>query len=128
MLADGTNTRGPGGRVAVDVGAAALFTLNFDAVVQEKLAFRADQVEYLDRKLENGTVPFAVEYEFTTGAEMFNFIKQLQAKLPRRADLAISYEGASLTLPAVWTRPFQARPMGVVSCRVDYNFRFGLIA
>lgn len=127
VIADGENRRGPGGRMAVDGQGGAILSGSFDAAVQPRLALRGTQVEYLDRGLESGEMACSVQYEFSTGGEAWQFLKQVQSKCPRLANVAITFGSTTVTIPNVSLRPLRWRFIGEVALQIDYPLRFGLI-
>lgn len=114
--------------MAVDATAGGLFAIRFDAIVQETFLLRGTQSKRFDRGNQSGSVPCAVEYEFTTAGACFAFLMDLQASVPIVADLVFSLGGVSRTLANVALRPLEAQFIGEVACRVTYPIRFGLVA
>lgn len=131
VLADGTNKRGPGGKLAVDNMPHGLFRIRYEAQIPRVQHLEAEseefQAEPSGNYLQSGDWPLSVEYEFLTPEECFLFMGLMQWKLPVLCNLLLTYGSASITLPKVPLRPVEVQPIGEVSCRLDLTVRFGLV-
>ena len=125
IIADGSNLRGPGGKLAVDAVPGGLFKVRYDVLIDPGNFIDADEQTRFDRGNHRGDAPISVEHEFASGEECFLFVTQLQHKVPVLADVRLSFGSAAVIARKVALYPIEAQFIGEVACRITYPFTFG---
>jgi hypothetical protein len=125
-IADGTGTRGAGGKLLVDASGDSPLAGAFHRTVQREDYFRGTEPDLIDRLNASGEITLVAEYEFSTEAECFLFVLGLDQAVPVECSIILRASNAQRVLRNAAITDIAYQGIGEVAVRVSYRIEHGL--